>query len=105
VTDLLTLSPGKSVTPVNGVHHTPNWTSDGIAPAPLLAQPAAEMSVGPGGVQLVPPHQSPQWLPSVTPVSVVVVELWTAVQVYVLFTPATSDALTDDKDKREQAVR
>ena len=30
------------------------------------------MIVGPGGVQLATPHQSPKWLPSATPVSVAV---------------------------------
>jgi hypothetical protein len=54
-----------------------------------------EISVGPGGVH-TPPHQSPQWLPRRTPVSVMVLELLIAVQMYVLSTPAASEALVDD---------
>jgi hypothetical protein len=57
-----------------------------------------EISVGPGGVQ-PPPHQSPQWLPRRIPLSVVVLELLIAVQVYVLLTPAASDALADDSTR------
>jgi hypothetical protein len=81
VTDPLMRSPGKSVTPVSGVHHSPKWASNRISSAPWPAHPGAEMSVGTGGVHLTSPHESPQWLPSVTPVSAVVVELLTAVQV------------------------
>jgi hypothetical protein len=96
VTDPLTLWPGERVTPAVGVHHAPKWASSGISLAPWPAHPGArEISVGPGGVQL-PPHQSPQWLPRRTPVSVMVVELLIAVQVYVLSTPVASDALVDD---------
>jgi hypothetical protein len=54
-----------------------------------------EICVGPGGVQPLP-HQSPQWLPRRTPEIVVVVELFVAVQMYVLLTPAVSDAFVDD---------
>jgi hypothetical protein len=46
-----------------GVHHTPNWASGGISSAPGWRG----RHVGPGGLQIVPPHQSPQSLPSVTP--------------------------------------
>src|SRR5262249_20211174 len=90
------LAPGGSVTPAVGVHHTPKWASSGISLAPWPAHPGAmEMSVGPGGVQSPRPHQSPQWLPRITPVRLVVVELLIAVQVYMLLTPAASDGLVD----------